>query len=263
MNISFIGNGNMAGAIIGGLLKMGSFEASDIAISDVSGQRRQDASQKGFRVFSSNFEAASASDIIVLAVKPIVMAKALEDICTCEGKLVISIAAGISSDFIRQRLHPSCRIVRVMPNTPALYGEGMSMICEDANASSDDMLIVKTIFESVGKVDFLPEKLIDAAMAVGSSGPAYIFMIIEALADGGVLCSLPRDKAYAIAAQTVLGSAKMVLESGMHPGQLKDMVCSPGGTTIEAMAVLEKRGVRGAIMEAVKACADKAGRLAK
>ena len=150
-----------------------------------------------------------------------------------------------------------------MPNTPAMVGEGMIALCENPAVSEDELNMAKAMFDAVGKTVVIKENLIDAVIGVSGSGPAYIYMVIEAMADGGVLCGLPRDAAYTLAAQTVLGSAKMVLETGIHPGKLKDMVCSPGGTTIEAVAALENAGIRAAFVDAVKAAAEKSAEMQK
>ena len=172
-------------------------------------------------------------------------------------KLVVSIAAGISLDIIESFLGKDKRIIRVMPNTPALVGEGMAGLSPNELVSDEEAELVKKLFESFGKAEIVPEKLQDAVCGISGSSPAYVFMFIEAMADGAVAEGMPRAQAYKFAAQAVLGSAKMVLETGKHPGELKDAVCSPGGTTIEAVAALEQAGFRSAVIDAERICIDK------
>ena len=182
-----------------------------------------------------------------------------------ESKLVISIAAGRSIRWLEQEFGKTLRIIRCMPNTPAMVGEGCTCIClkeeDDKNIFRQDEELAKKIMNSFGKASILPERLMDAFIGVAGSAPAYVFMFIEAMADAAVLAGMPRAQAYEFAAQTVMGSAKMVLETGQHPGALKDMVCSPAGTTIEAVRVLEEKGMRAAVIDAVKACVDKSRNL--
>ena len=177
--------------------------------------------------------------------------------------IIIGIGAGISSAFLRKSLNPGAKYVKVMPNTPALVGEGISAISKSNNLDEDELKEVIEIIEAFGKVEILDEKLMDGYTAIAGSSPAYVYMMIEALADGAVLEGIPRKQAYTIAAQAILGSAKMVLETGMHPGELKDSVCSPGGTTIAAVASLEESGFRSTLIEAVVACADKSREMNK
>ena len=173
-----------------------------------------------------------------------------------------SIAAGVASESLKAWLPDSARVLRAMPNTPAMVGAGATALCEDtATFTEEEKAWVKELFDQVGKAIWVPERLMDAVVGVSGSGPAYVFLFIEAMADGGVRMGLPRATAMELAVQTVLGSAKLCAESGMHPGALKDMVCSPGGTTIEAVAELEKRGLRASVIEAVRACAEKSANL--
>lgn len=259
MKLAFIGGGNMATAILNGIVDSSFIAAEDIIVSDNTKEKLCLFEKKGVKTLSDNTLAASLADVIIFAVKPDVLRKILptfSEIENIENKLFISIAAGVSVKELTGGIGSKTNIVRVMPNTPALVGEGMTAIFK--SDISDEMFdIVVNLFNTVGKTVVIDEKFSDAVTAVSGSGPAYIFMIIEAMADGGVLCGLPRDVAYSLASQTVLGSAKMVQQSGEHPGVLKDRVCSPGGTTIEAVYSLEKSDVRGAFIKAIKKCADK------
>lgn len=257
MKLAVIGAGNMAGAIVTGVVKSGKISAENICVSDVSKTAAEMLRKKtGVRIASSNNECAAFGGVILIAVKPGVISEAAKSISAenIENKLVISIAAGISAKQL-EKYFAGARIVRVMPNTPAMAKAGMTAVCKTEN--DGDIETAESIFSCVGKTIVTEEKFIDAVTAVSGSGPAYIYMIIEALADGGVLCGLPREVAYTLAAQTVLGSAQMVMSTGRHPGELKDMVCSPAGTTIEAVKTLEQKGLRGAIIEAVEKCAEK------
>lgn len=261
MKLSFIGAGNMAGAIIGGLLK-GFCRPQDITVYDISQEALQRWKQRGVGTAQSVSEAVTRGEVIVLAVKPNVVMHVLEEVrqaTDLEKKLVLSIAAGVSRSRIAEALNNACHTLRIMPNTPALVGEGMSVIFD--NGFSDDIDIACKIMGQVGKTLVMQETYVDAVTAVSGSGPAYFYVALEAMADGGVLCGLPRDTAYTLAAQTMLGAAKMLLETGKHPGALKDQVCSPGGTTIEAVAALEKLGLRSAMIEAVKQCRDKSANM--
>lgn len=264
MKIAFIGAGNMATAMIKGILDNHFVNQEEIYVSDTDSDKLMQISALGINICKNNIDAAKNGDLVVLAVKPNCIKKVLTSISNIDmlkDKIIVSIAAGISTAFISQILGESAKVVRIMPNTPAMVSAGMSAVCKNPALSEDEMNKVIGMCETFGKVVLVDEKQIDAVTAVSGSGPAYIYMIIEAMADGGVLCGLPRDIAYTLAAGTVLGSAKMVLDTGIHPGSLKDMVCSPGGTTIEAVYSLERSGVRGALIEAVKKCAEKSERL--
>ena len=203
--------------------------------------------------------------MIILAVKPHYIRGVIDDVRPAlEGKAVISIAAGWTVDMLADALEDTgATYLRVMPNTPAMVGEGMTALCDDSTFSKDDFAFAKGIFDAVGRTVILPERLFDGVIAISGSSPAYVFMMIEAMADAGVREGLPRACAYEMASQAVLGSALMVLSSGTHPASLKDAVCSPGGTTIEAVEELERKGFRGAIMDAMKACADKSREMSK
>ena len=262
--IGFIGAGNMGGAIIGGIIKNNLTTPDKIFVYD----KNKSATDNLLNSFNINVLAdvkdISNADIIILAVKPDVIYSVIENIkgYITKDKIIISIAAGQSIKKLSDALGDNTyKIVRVMPNTPALVGEGMSAISlnEEMKKPENEETVsdIISIFESFGKAEIIPEKLMDAVTGVSGSSPAYVFMFIEAMADSAVLSGMPRKQAYTFAAQAVLGSAKMVLEQDKHPGELKDMVCSPGGTTIEAVKVLEDKNFRGAIIDAIDACVKK------
>ncbi len=262
MKIGFIGGGNMAGAIVGGVVSSGLCDKKDIFVCDIDNEilKKYD---KEINTSTKNEDALSC-DYIVLAVKPFILSKVLDELSSyaTKDKVFISIAAGISVAEIKGVLGNDAKVLRVMPNTPAQVGEGMTVIASpDECVTKDELLNAICIFNAVGKTEIMPENMINVVTGVSGSSPAYVFMLIEAMADAGVLGGMPRETAYKLAAQSVLGSAKMVLETGKHPGELKDMVCSPKGTTIEAVAELEKRGFRAAIIEAIKKCNDKANNI--
>ena len=257
MTIGFIGLGNMATAIIGGMLKEKICEPNDIIGYARTEESRQRASLTfDIKIAIDNMEVAEESDVLFLAIKPQMFDTVLPDIrdSVKENAIIVSIAAGKSIDYLEKAFKPGTKIVRCMPNTPALVGEGCTGVSLNDDVNADDVKTVMNILNCFGKAELVSESMMDAVVAVSGSSPAYVFMFIEAMADGAVKAGLPRDKAYAFAAQTVLGSAKMVLETGKHPAELKDMVCSPGGTTIEAVKVLEEKGFRGAIEDAMDAC---------
>lgn len=249
----------MGSAIAGGIIGSGNYTAENICISDPSDKSE---TLKNVKYTKDNIEAVKWADIVVICVKPNIIASVLNEIkdCVCK-QIVVSIAAGVSISFIENILGNDKKIVRVMPNTPALVGYGMSALCGNSSISENDMKMICNMFSAVGKTIVVPEEKMHAVTAVSGSGPAYIYMIIEALADGGVLCGLSRSEAYLLASQTVLGSAEMLLSTGKHPGELKDAVCSPGGTTIEAVAALEQKGLRSALIEAVLKCKQKSEKL--
>lgn len=264
--IGFIGCGNMAQAMIGGIVKSKLMSGENIMASARSDKSLSLAkNQFGIKVTKDNKEVAKNSNILFLAVKPNMYSAVIDEVKEYVNSdcIVITIAAGKTIAGVEKDFGKKVKLVRTMPNTPALVGEGMSAICPNQEVSKEELDEVIAIFNSFGKVESIEERLIDAFITVSGSSPAYIFMFIEAMADGAVLQGMPRDKAYKMAAQAVLGSAKMVLETGMHPGELKDMVCSPGGTTIEAVAELEEKGMRTAVISAMKRCADKARDMAK
>ncbi len=255
MRLGFIGTGNMASAIIGGVIKKGVVTPEDIMGADVFAPGRERVKEQfGIAVTADNREVISCSDIIFLSVKPQfytdVIREIREDIRP--EQIVITIAPGKTLGWLREQFAKDIKIVRCMPNTPALVGEGMTAACPNERISEKDLETVKEILSSFSCVEVVPERLMDTVTAVSGSSPAFVFMFIEAMADSAVCCGMPRAQAYKFAAQAVLGSAKMVLETGKHPGELKDMVCSPAGTTIGGVRVLEQMGFRSAVFEAVK-----------
>ncbi|MEW5802794.1 MAG: pyrroline-5-carboxylate reductase [bacterium] len=255
--IGFIGAGNMAEALIRGTLKANLLPPEKIAAADVSRERLSELSERyGIVGVKSNSEVVAQADVIILAVKPQVMRSVLTEIGRSElteSKLFISIAAGIQLSLLSSCLPAAKRIIRVMPNTPALVLQGMTAICSDA-ATEEDLKTVERIFSSVGRTVFVHEGLIDAVTGLSGSGPAYVAIMIEALTDGGVLLGLPRKTSQELALQTVLGTVRLLME-GHHPAVLKDMVSSPGGTTIHGIYALEKAGVRASFMDAIKLAA--------
>ncbi|MFW6410404.1 MAG: pyrroline-5-carboxylate reductase [Halanaerobiales bacterium] len=263
MKITVIGLGKMGSSIIRGILDNEIFAPGEIIGCDVKVQNKSRNSEYGgIKTVNDNVAGAEESDIILLAVKPQIMKKVLNEIKTVsEDKLIISVAAGITLDYLKKSLSPEARIIRVMPNTPALVKAGMSAYTPGDNVTEKDLEVIKNILEGIGKVVAIKEELMDVVTGLSGSGPAYGYMIIEALSDGGVLKGLDREEAIKLAAQTMLGAAKMVLETDKHPGELKDMVTSPGGTTITAVETLEKRGLRGILIEAVKKATEKSKEL--
>ncbi|NLY45917.1 MAG: pyrroline-5-carboxylate reductase [Tissierella sp.] len=264
--IGFIGCGNMAQAMISSLIKSGKVSAENIIASNRTlplGESTMDG--LNINLTNDNIEVASKSDYIILSVKPQTYEFVLSQIKDHVKKdgVVIGIGAGISSNFLENNLNDGAKYLKAMPNTPAMVGEGVTAISPGNRFSEEELEDIIDIFNSFGRVEVIDEKLMDGFTAVSGSSPAYIYMLIEAMGDAAVLEGLPRDQAYSMAAQAVLGSAKMVLETGIHPGKLKDNVCSPGGATIEAVASLEKNGFRSSIMEAMKACADKSRQMSK
>jgi len=259
--IGFIGSGNMGGAIIHGIIKSGVAAPGNIFVSDPNTETRSRiANETKCQLAADNRELVNNSDVVIFAVKPNILPYVLEEIrdAVRKDQLLISIVAGKSIGFYKSYLGEDKKIVRTMPNTPAMVSEGMTIICYDSNINEDDKGIVEEIFNCVGKVEVFPEKLMNEVIALTSSSPAYVYIMIEAMADAAVYSGIPRDVSYRLAAQAVAGAARMVLETGKHPGELKDMVCSPGGTTIAAVAELEKLGFRDAIISAMKSCTERA-----
>lgn len=256
LRVGFIGAGKMATALSCGLCHAGITTQQNIVASDVVGlAREQFAAQTGAAVVESNDEVVRQSDVLVLAVKPQHFRGLLTELESQLGPrhLVISIAAGIQLSTMIGALGTHRRLVRVMPNTPCLVGSSASAYCLGGAATADDGRVVERLFGAVGLAIALPESLLDAVTGLSGSGPAFVCLIIEALADGGVKAGLPRDVALKLAAQTVMGTAKMVLETGQHPASLKDAVASPGGTTIAGLHELERGGLRSALINAVEA----------
>jgi len=245
----------MASAMMDGLLAKGVCQPSDIICSDRYQPSLDKARSKGVNGTTDNSEVvANAKDAIILAVKPHIISKVCDDIMNAskggENALIISIAAGVSLETLESSLR-SRRVVRVMPNTPCLVGEGAAGFAMGSQCTEADRELVKTIFGSFGTASELNEVLLNAVTGLSGSGPAYVFQFIEAMADGGVRAGLPRSAAIELAAQTVKGAAEMVLKTGQHPGQLKDQVTSPGGTTIAGVEALEQGGLRGTVIGAV------------
>jgi pyrroline-5-carboxylate reductase len=264
--IGFIGGGKMGEALINGILRAGLSTSDKIMVSDVDKKRLQILEKEaGIKTTQDNKKITSDSDIIILAVKPNMMGSVLDELNSeiTSKHLVISIAAGVPLSFMESSLNEGCRVVRVMPNTPCLVGETAAGYALGKNATQADGKLVGQLLDAVGKSFLLEEKYLDAVTGLSGSGPAFIYVVIEALADGGVKMGLPRDVAITLAAQTAFGAAKMVLESDTHIGQLRDSVTSPGGTTIEGLHALEKGGIRNALIDAVEVATKKSKRLGK
>ena len=263
--IGVIGVGNMGSALIGGLLEAGLLKPDQIWAADVDDERLAKSQQRwGIAISEENREVASKTDVVLLAVKPQIMGRVLEEMAGfMEARhLVISIAAGVTTHTIEAQLG-AVPVVRVMPNTPALVGVGMAALCAGQYASSAHLDEACELLACVGETVVVEEKQMDAVTGLSGSGPAYIFVVIDALADGGVKMGLPKPVALKLATQTVLGSAKMLLDTQEHPAQLKDRVTSPGGTTIAGLHKLEEKGLRDALMSAVQAATVRSAELGK
>jgi len=264
MKLGFIGAGNMGSAILKGILQKEYLEPSDIAVTDKLPQLCANFAEHGVTLIDNNSDLVRSCDCVLLAIKPIYAAQVIEEVFSeLDGKFVISIIAGWTYEMLEAAFPPSTRFVRVMPNTPLSVGEGMSLISMRCKCSPEELSFAKSIFAAAGKVELVEDHMFTAGTSISGCGPAFVFQFIEALADGGVRYGVPRALAYKLAAQTLIGSAKMVLESGEHPGKLKDAVCSPGGTTIEGVYALEKGGMRAAVMEALGATIEKTAKLSK
>jgi len=264
--IGFIGAGTMAKAIIKGLLSSKTLPAENIIVSEITEELAQKASQElGVRATVYNKEVATSSDIIFLCVKPYVLESVLYEIKDYLNpkKLMVSIAAGVSTDFIATSLDNKAHVVRVMPNTPAVVNEAMAAVAKGRHATDEEADLILELFKSTGRAIRVPESLINAVTGISGSGPAFIYLIIDALADGGVKLGLTKQAALELAAQTCLGAAKMVLETGKHPAVLKDEVTTPGGTTIAGLMVMEEEKVRHAMMKTVVETANTAAGLSK
>ena len=261
MKIGFVGCGNMATAIIKGIIKKQIIKEENIMASAKTKTTLERVQRElGIKVSMDNSEVVKNSDIVVLAVKPQYYQAVIEQIkdTVSDNHIIISIAPGKTLAWLQDCFGKNVKLVRTMPNTPALVGEGMTGACRNEYVTDEDYATVLQILGSFGEVETIPENLMDVCVSVSGSSPAYIYILIEAMADGAVADGMPRAQAYKFAAQSVLGSAKMVLETGKHPGELKDQVCSPGGTTMEAVRVLEEKGFRSSVIEAMKACVRKA-----
>ena len=264
MKIGFIGCGNMGSAMIGGILKKGVFAKEEIIVSNLTEEGSRRSREKlGVVTTMDNCEVVKNARIVILAVKPQFYEEVIREVKAflTPEHIVIGIAPGKTLGWLEEKCEQPLKVVRLMPNTPAQVGEGMTGVCINERVTEEDLQEVLTITNSFGRTEVVPERLMDAVGAVSGCSPAYVFMCIEAMADAAVAQGMPRKQAYQFAAQAVLGSAKMVLETGMHPGELKDMVCSPAGTTIEGVRTLEKQGFRSAVFEALQACSDKGKRM--
>lgn len=261
--LAFIGAGQMTEALLGGLLAAHVVDPASVWATDVSHERCTLIGQRfGVRVGADNRAAASWAEVVLLAVKPQLLESVLNDIAPAlAGRLVISIMAGVSIRSIAELAPSDVKIVRVMPNAPTLVREGMSALALGPGVTEAEASLVRVLFEAVGRAVTVEESLMDAVTGLSGSGPAYVFMAIEALADGGVKMGLPRSVAELLAAQTVLGAARMVLDSSEHPARLKDRVASPGGTTIAGLHQLERGGLRASLIAAVEAAAKKSKEL--
>jgi len=262
MKLGFIGSGKMASALVKGVLQAGICNPGDITISDTYGEAATKlAGATGVRAVDANRRVVDSSDVIVLAVKPGDAIDLLKELSSGAGdsgsKLLISIAAGLTLERLENAAGSGFRVVRVMPNTPALILQGAAAFASGSKATSEDDALTRRIFEAAGVVAKVKEELLDAVTGLSGSGPAYIYTVIEALADGGVLMGLPRELALQLAAKTVAGAAGMVLQSGEHPAQLRDQVTSPGGTTIAGLEALENSGLRSALIHAVRAATER------
>lgn len=261
--IGFVGVGAMGSALLKGLIN-GGVNPDKIIATDVTEDKLQEAAGKyGFEAAADAMEVAVAARIIFLAVKPQDMKNMLKSIASAvtDEHLLVSVAAGISTKDIEKRFDSKVGVIRVMPNTPCLVGEGAMAVSGGKNVRDEDLKLVSSWLAEIGMVRVVPEKLMDAVTGLSGSGPAYVYSFIEALSDGGVLAGLPRDLATELAVQTVLGSAKMVMETGMHPAVLREMVTSPGGTTAAGLLELEAGGVRTAAIKAVRAAAERSKEL--
>jgi pyrroline-5-carboxylate reductase len=259
MKLGFIGTGNMASAIMGGIIRNEVIPAEEIIGADLFAPGRERVkSQFGIHVTDSNKEVVQKAEVIILSVKPQFYADVIQDIKDeiKDNQIIITIAPGKTLSWLEEQFGKQVKIVRTMPNTPAMVGEGMTAACPNPYLNEEEIAYVKTLLQSFSRVEIVPERLMDVVVSVSGSSPAYVFVLIEAMADAAVSGGMPRAQAYQFAAQAVLGSAKMVLDTGKHPGELKDMVCSPAGTTIEAVRVLEERGFRSAVIEAMKVCEE-------
>lgn len=263
MAVGFIGAGRMAQAMARGFISTGIVKAQNITASDPDPRMLQFIQKLGVNTTNLNSEVVTKSNMVVIAVKPNTVQKVLTEVkdYVSKDKLMVSIAAGVTLSTLEKNLPPDTRVIRVMPNTPALVQAAASVLAQGTSTMPDDGELVRELLQCIGICEEGTENLLDAVTGLSGSGPAYAFAAIESLSDGGVKMGLPRDLSIKLAAQTLLGAAKMVLETGKHPGQLKDEVCSPGGTTISAMHSLEKAGFRGCLIDAVEIATLKAREL--
>jgi pyrroline-5-carboxylate reductase len=262
LRLGVIGFGNMGKAIVSGALAARVVDVGNVVVYDTAGSARDDARALGLSVLSSDAEVCEVSDVLLLAVKPQQLESALEQ-CTSavDGKAIMSIVAGVASASIRLLAQGSVRILRLLPNTPALVQEGVFVLSSDSDFTSEERQWAITLYESLGLVEQLPESQLDAVCGLSGGAPAYVAMFIEALADGGVQQGLPRAVALRLAEQSCLGTAALLMRTRMHPAELKDMVASPAGTTIEACLALEQGALRGTVMSAVGAASQRSAQL--
>lgn len=258
MQIGFIGAGNMGKAMIKGIISSGVLRPEDIIASNPSFSSLESLKNEGVQVCTDNKITAAAA-YVVLSVKPQIYEKVIKEIAPVINPetVIITIAPGWTLEKLSKTFNKTTKIIRCMPNTPSMVSAGMTALSPNEQVSADETAFVVKLFSSFGKCEVIPEKLMDVAGAVSGSSPAFVYMFIEALADGAVAEGMPRKQAYQFAAQAVMGSAKMVLESDTHPGELKDMVCSPGGTTIEGVQVLQQNSFGGSVMQTIRACVAK------
>jgi pyrroline-5-carboxylate reductase len=263
--VGFVGGGNIGEALVRGLTKTGLMPVEHLLVADVRTDRLEELRRLyGVLITADNVTLVRRSDVVILAVKPQILRDVLEEIAPATpGKLLVSVAAGVSTDEIRHHLPPGTRLIRVMPNTPALVLEGATAIARASGLADGDLDTARQIFEAVGRVVVLDEEMMDAVTGLSGSGPAYIALVVEALADGGVRVGLDRKTAMTLAMQTVLGAARLLIDTGMHPGQLKDMVSSPGGTTIAGIHTLEAGGLRRTLIDAVERATQRSRELGK
>ena len=264
--VGFIGGGNMGEALIRGLLGANLVPAALIAATDVRAERTAQLGKEfGITAHGDNARLVREADVVILAVKPQIMAGVLGEIATAvtARHLLISIAAGVATATIRTALGKDARIIRVMPNTPALVRQGAAAIARGKGLGPEDLAVAEEIFGAVGRAVVLDEELMDAVTGLSGSGPAYVAIVIESLADGGVKMGLDRVTAMTLATQTVLGAAQLLSETGMHPGALKDMVSSPGGTTIAGISALEEGGIRTTLIRAVERATQRSRELGR
>lgn len=264
MKIGFLGAGAMGGAILSGALETGVVKPEEVYVYDLSEEIKRKYSELGCNIVSNNIELGNSADMVVVSLKPQYAEGGLKELGnTLNGKALVSIMAGVTTDTLREWTDGDFRLLRLMPNTPALVGAGAFALDSNTDLTQEERDFAERLFSSIGIVEWMPEPLIDTACGLSGAGPAYVYMIIEALADGGVMKGLPRKTAMKLAAQTVYGAAKMVLETGRHPDELKDMVCSPGGNTIVGVKTLEEHGIRGAFIDTVDKATERAKELGK
>jgi pyrroline-5-carboxylate reductase len=264
--IGFIGGGSMGSAMMGGMVSSGLLSPEQIIASARTPETlRRLSDAYGIKTTPDNRTVAEKADVLFLAVKPYLYKEIIDEIndCVTENKLVVSIAAGVSLSMLDDYFGRPLKIIRTMPNTPAMVGAAMSALTPNEHVTESELAFALELFQSFGEAEAVPESLMDAVVGVSGSSPAYVYLFLEAMADAAVADGMPRSQAYKFAAQSVMGAAKMVLETGKHPGELKDAVCSPGGTTIAAVAKLEEKGLRDAVISAQRCCTARSREMEK